>query len=88
MFAFTSRQDVYDDAMPYMQENIEKTSLSSKVDHMTREKLWAYEVLRTLDPELLRLRDEVQLILTANELFRNADMHMQLLYQYASGERT
>ncbi|QBH00941.1 hypothetical protein [Xanthomonas oryzae] len=87
VFAFISRPDVNVDAMPYLLENLDKVGLSSTVDLKIRDKLLAYEALRTLDPKALQDRGEVRSGLTESELLKIVDTHMSRLFEGARDRR-
>lgn len=87
VFAFIARPDVNVDAMPYLLENVDKAGLNSNVDLKIRDKLLAYEVLRTLDPRALKDHDEVRSVLTESELSKSVDIQMARLSEYARDER-
>ncbi|MBB3611508.1 hypothetical protein [Rhizobium sp. BK602] len=79
VFEFIACDDVYVDPTPYLMENLRNLDDPAAADKIFG-KLKAYEILRTLDTNLLSSKDIVRSKLSEQELLKRTQEHVSRMY--------
>lgn len=80
VFAFIARNDVFVDPIPYTLENLHNLNQGNSNDEIFR-RLKGYEVLRTLDQQRLRDKNEIRSTLTDSELTTRAQVLISQMFR-------